>query len=81
MIKVRFSDLFNELLEFEVELQDNSDRDSAFSTVAWKFLDGFEAKDRFWTDLNGLEMVQRTQVNKKLGPSFFPVSSALALRD
>jgi hypothetical protein len=46
----------------------------------WRFLDGFETNKQFWIDSNGLEMSDRTQAKEK-GPRFFPVSSALAIRD
>lgn len=63
LIKLRFSDYFEEILEFEVETQDNSEEGeySRMTTVAWKMLDGFNANKTFYTDLNGLEMARRTQ--------------------
>ena len=85
---MRFSDLFEEILEFEVEAQDNSKaagtHASEFTTVSWKFLDGFEMNKKFWVDSNGLEMTPRTQarsVGDNNGPNFTPVSSAIAVRD
>ena len=35
VIKVRFSDLFEEMLEFEVEIEDDSDGDKGYTTVNW----------------------------------------------
>ena len=62
LIKVRFSDFFEELLEFEVTAEDLQDSDKEkFAAVTWKFYDGFEANKTFYGDLNGLEMTKRIQ--------------------
>lgn len=58
LIKVRYSKLMKELIEFEVELSpipvaDDIGKDV---TVNWKLYDGFNINRTFWTDSNGLEM-------------------------
>jgi len=60
-VKVRFAESFNEIIEFEVELnsvpvQDDQGKDVI---VSWKMYDGFNANKTFWTDSNGLEMQER----------------------
>jgi len=60
-MKVRFSDAFPELIEFDVELnpvpvQDKQGKDVI---VTWKMYDGFNANHTFWTDSNALEMQER----------------------
>jgi len=61
ILKVRFSETFQEIIEFEVELntvpvQDDQGKDVI---VTWKMFDGFNANKTFWTDSNGLEMQER----------------------
>jgi hypothetical protein len=57
-VKVRYSPLFDELIEFDVGLSEVpiDDQVSKDITVNWKMFDGFEANRTFWTDSNGLEM-------------------------
>jgi hypothetical protein len=60
-LKVRFSETFKEIIEFDVELnavpvQDDQGKDVI---VTWKMYDAFDAKKTFWTDSNGLEMQER----------------------
>lgn len=56
--KIRFSENFDEIIEFEVELIDIPLKENYGKDVIvnWKFFDGFEANKTFWTDSNGLEM-------------------------
>ena len=91
---MRFSES-KEMIEFDVELnpppiQDQRGKDV---TVNFKMLNGFDAKGKFWTDSNGLEMQERkieyvptnyTFMNDKESPNyhmisgnFFPVPSAI----
>lgn len=61
IIKVRFSPLYSDLIEFEVELapvpvKDGQGKDV---TVNWRFYDSFDPKGTFYTDSNGLEMQER----------------------
>ena len=61
IIKVRFSALFNDMVEFEVELapvpvKDGQGKDI---TVNWRLYDSFDPKGTFYTDSNGLEMQER----------------------
>jgi len=61
IVKVRFSPLTPEIIEFVVELNpipidDNVGKDV---TVNWKMFNGFDANKTFWSDSNGLEMQQR----------------------
>jgi len=66
-------------------------------TVNFKFFNGFDPKKTFYTDSNGLEMQKRdilyiptgySFINEKPGPNyrtisgnFYPVTSAIAMRD
>jgi hypothetical protein len=61
LMKIRYAPLFNELIEFQVELgpvplDDNRSKDII---VNWKMYDDFDPKDVFWTDSNGMEMQKR----------------------
>jgi hypothetical protein len=61
-MKVRFSETFKDLIEFEVELNTvpvYNDRQGKDIIVTWKMYDGFQANKTFWTDANGLEMEER----------------------
>lgn len=93
MLKVRYSHLFNELIEMDVELgpvpieKDNQGKDL---TVNWRMYDGFEANKTFWTDSNGLEMQERrinwrptyvTDSKQNISSNFYPVTSAISMRD
>ena len=62
IVKVRFSETFQEVIEFEVELNPvpiHDDLQGKDVIVTWKMLDGFNANKTFWTDSNGLEMQER----------------------
>lgn len=62
IVKVRFSETFQELIEFEVELAPvpvHDDLQGKDVIVTWKMFDGFNANKTFWTDSNGLEMQER----------------------
>lgn len=57
-MRVRFSEHFDEFIEFDVELNplpidDGKDKDV---TVNFKMLNGFDPQGQFWSDQNGLEM-------------------------
>ncbi len=57
LVKVRFSENFDNLIQIDVELngidiEDNKGKDV---TVNWHF-DDFDANNTFWTDSNSLEM-------------------------
>ena len=61
VLRVRFSEFLQEIIEFDVELNpipidDGRGKDV---TVNFKFFNGFDAKGKFWTDSNGLEMQDR----------------------
>ena len=93
IVKVRFSERFDELIEFEVELSeipiiDNKGKDVM---VNFRMLDGFNANKTFWTDSNALEMQER-RLNynprfpwspdaQNISSNFYPVDSAIAIRD
>lgn len=95
LIKVRFSPLFNGLIEFDVELSPvpvSNDKQGKDVTVNWKMYDGFNANKTFWTDSNGLEMQKRvlnyrptfdvaTNTKQNISSNFYPVTSAIAMRD
>ena len=57
-MKVRFSQLFDEFIEYEVELSEVQIEDGLGKdvTINWKMFDDFEMNNQFWTDSNGLEM-------------------------
>jgi len=61
ILRVRFSELFNDVMEFDVELNPIpiSDGRGKDVTVNFKMFNGFDAKGQFWTDSNGLEMQER----------------------
>jgi len=62
IVKVRFSETFQEIIEFEVELNPvpvHDDLQGKDVIVTWKMFDGFNANKTFWTDSNGLEMQER----------------------
>jgi hypothetical protein len=93
LIKVRHSPLFMGVLEFEVELGsvDISDKQGKDVIVAWRMYDNFTANQTFWTDSNGLEMQQRkigrregfsvAGDKQKIASNFYPITSAIAMRD
>ena len=94
-MNVRFSPEFlEEIIEFEVELnsvpidKDNRGKDVV---VNWQFFDGFDPHGTFWTDSNGLQMMER-KINYRpqytfrgntsyIGSNYYPVDSAIAMRD
>jgi len=90
---VRFSELFDEFIEFDVVLSEVPTNDGIGKDVIvnWKMFDDFEANRTFWTDSNGLEMQQRwidhhqefVRGPEKMNISnhYFPVNSAIAIRD
>ena len=79
-MSIRFSDFFEEILEFQVESLDKSTSSKqSVTTLNIKMLDGFEANKTFYTDLNGLEMTKRIQSNST--PAYYPVTSSLSIRD
>ena len=87
------------MIEFDVEMSPIpiSDKRGKDVTVNFKMFNGFDAKGKFWTDSNGLEMQERqiefiptnyTFLNEKPQPNyhmisgnFFPVDSAIMMRD
>lgn len=87
------------MIEFDMELNPIpiSDGRGKDVTVNFKMFNGFDAKGKFWTDSNGLEMQERniefiptnyTFLNDKpypnyhmIGGNFFPVDSAIMMRD
>ena len=94
IIKVRFSPAFEEMIEFEVELNGIplDDKQGKDVTVNWRMYDGFNSNKTFWTDTNGLEMQQRwlnyqptykyenISVNR-INNNFYPITSAIAMKD
>jgi len=95
VVKVRFSpQFFEEIIEFDVELnsinwdQNKIGKDLIFN---WKFYDNFDPKGKFYTDSNSLAMVERN-VNSheeykyadkysNISANYYPVDSAIAMRD
>lgn len=58
VLRVRFSEFFKDMIEFDVELNPIPIHDQRGKdvTVNFKMFNGFDAKGQFWTDSNGLEM-------------------------
>lgn len=92
IVKVKFSPLFSDLVQFDVELNGipvMADDQGKDVTVNWKLLD-FEANSTFWTDSNGLEMQERIlnyrpswnwSGDQNISSNYYPVNSAIAMRD
>jgi hypothetical protein len=92
LVKVRYSQLLKELIEFEVELKEIPVKYYGKDvTVNWRMYDDFKANKTFWTDSNGLEMQQR-RINynpsyewysdkQNISSNYYPVDSAIAIRD
>jgi len=85
ILRVRFSEFFNEIIEFDVELNPIPIHDGRGKdvTVNFKMFNGFDAKGQFWTDSNGLEMQERqiefiptnyTFLNEKSSPNYHMIS-------
>jgi len=57
-IRIRFSEHFDDMIEFDVELNPIPIMDgrSKDVTVNFKMFNGFDPKGKFWIDSNGLEM-------------------------
>lgn len=88
ILKVRLSQSFKDLIEFEVELAPIpiADSKSKDITVNWKMYNGFKANKTFWTDSNALEMQQRDikdlpRIDQTIAGNYYPVTSAIAMRD
>lgn len=97
LVKVRFSPaVFEQIIEFEVELNAVSiskDFRGKDLTVNWQMLDGFDPKQKFWTDSNALQMIERNlykrgdarfiiaDKNANISGNYYPVDSAIAMRD
>jgi len=87
-MKVRMADNNPEIIEFNIELAPiaNFEDKPNDLTMNWKLLSGFDMGKTFWTDGNGLQMSQKKIVKlddevKNVANNFFPVSSAIAVRD
>jgi len=92
---VRFSPaFFEELIEFEVDINKiplSSSYRGKDVTVNWKFYDGFDPKGKFWTDSNSMIMMERnlyhrdsynlTEKFNNISSNYYPVDSAIAMRD
>lgn len=97
LIKVRFSPAaFEQIVEFEVELNALSISPNYRGkdlTVNWQMLDGFDPKQKFWTDSNSLQMIERNLYKRgdprfvikdkysNISSNYYPVDSAIAMRD
>jgi hypothetical protein len=60
-VRVRFSEHFDDMIEFDVELNPIPITDARGKdvTVNFKMFNGFDPAGKFWTDQNGLEMAER----------------------
>lgn len=64
-------------------MKDKKDKDI---TMNWRMYNGFNANKTFWTDANSLNMVKREIIQyprpeHTASGNFFPVTSAIAMRD
>jgi len=60
-------------------------------TVNWKMYDGFDPTGKFWTDSNELLMLERELNTRReynmldhssnISSNYFPITSAIAMRD
>lgn len=55
-------------------------------TMNWKMFNGFDARETFWTDSNGLEMEERNikelnRIDQTIAGNMYPITSAIAMRD
>lgn len=94
IVKVRFSpNYFKEIIEYEVELNSLPISNSSGKdvTVNWRLFDSFDAQGKFYTDSNSLAMQERvvnfrksynfTHFEQKYAANYYPVDSAIAVRD
>ena len=90
---MRFSERFDQFIEFEVELAEVPIKDSRGKdvTVNFRMFDNFDSNGTFFTDSNGLEMQER-RINfnpafkwpndgQNISGNFYPVDSGIAMRD
>lgn len=87
-MKVRMADVNPEIIEFDVEMAPvpNKNNKPNDITMNWKFLSGFDMNKTFYTDGNGLQMSQHKIIKldderKTIANNFFPIASAIAVRD
>ena len=83
----------DQLIEFEVEMNQIlfSEGRGKDLTVNWKMYDGFDPNGKFWTDSNGLMMMERelnvrheykmVDFSSNISSNYYPVTSAIAMRD
>jgi hypothetical protein len=55
LIKIRFSDLFEQIIEIEPEFHSKTDQKASLTL---RILDDFKANGTLWHDQNGLEMTK-----------------------
>jgi len=82
-------------VQFTVELNgvsiDKRENRGKDVIVRWKMFDGFNSSNKFWTDSNGLGMMERTLSHKQdynpdakwsnISSNYYPVDSAIFIRD
>lgn len=85
---MRFSPVVQEIIEFNVELNSvpMDDLQGKDVTMNWKMFNGFDARETFWTDSNGLEMEERNikelnRIDQTIAGNMYPITSAIAMRD
>jgi alpha-mannosidase len=88
IIKVRYSALNPEIIEFVVELNSIpiDDHFGKDVTVNWKMFNGFSAQKTFWSDSNALAMEERNirelmRDDQTFSGNMYPITSAIAMRD
>lgn len=85
---------FDPYIKYDVELNAvpiKKDKTSKNVVVDWYLLDGFDTGNRLWTDSNGLSMQEKrlfarkeytyTPTNNSVSANYYPVTSAIAVRD
>ena len=92
-VRIDLNDVDN-FVRFHVstnEVPIENDKTGKDIVVDWHLLDGFDSAGKLWVDANGMQMVQK-QLNKRqeyelpeqdkgVGANFFPMTSAIAIKD
>jgi len=95
-VRIDINDVEN-FLKFHVstnEIPVGYDRTGKDVVVDWYMLDEFDSNDKLWVDANGLHMVEKTlykrkdyeskiltEGNKTVSSNYYPITSAIAIRD
>ena len=90
--RISINDIDN-FVKFDVSINDvpiELDRSGKDIVVDWFLMDDFDTNNTFWVDSNGLEMVNKELYQRKgynysangtIAGNYYPVTSAIAVRD